>query len=81
MNNDTHSAHDATPAGLPHPPAWADCELFCINHYAGVANERCGWRGRFSETRWDVTCRVRPCPKCGAATLMELERNWQLLSD
>lgn len=54
-------------------PAWDDCELFCISDYAGVGGRRCGWRGRFDETRWDVSRKVRPCPRCGEATLMELE--------
>jgi hypothetical protein len=54
-------------------PSWFDCELFCIGDYAGVGGRRCGWRGKLAETRWDPTRRVRPCPRCGDATLMELD--------
>ena len=54
-------------------PAWFECELFCIGDYADVGRTRCGWRGKYDETRWDPSRRVRPCPRCGEATLMELD--------
>jgi hypothetical protein len=67
------SAPPAAPAGSNEIPAWFECELFCIGDYAGVGRIRCGWRGKYDETRWDPTRRVRPCPRCGEATLMELD--------
>jgi hypothetical protein len=72
MEPNANEAPNDTPAEALAEPAWKECELFCINNYAGLPTDPCGWRGRIAETRWDVANRVRPCPRCGAATLMEL---------
>jgi len=75
MSHERPIEGEPRPVEYPGPvdrPAWFDCELFCIGDYAGVGRTRCGWRGIYDETRWDPTRRVRPCPRCGDATLMEL---------
>lgn len=71
MNDSRHSSaagRDATP---PLPP-WPDCEVFCIQSYAGEAGTPCGWRGRWHDAR-KVTSDGKPrCPRCGGPTLLGL---------
>lgn len=53
-------------------PAWADCDLFCIHHYAGSGAKPCGWRGRVQDARHDAQGGKLVCPHCGLATLLRI---------
>ena len=53
-------------------PPWTDCDFFCIHDYAGTGATPCGWRGRFQDTRRDITGLKIVCPSCGCATLLRI---------
>lgn len=58
-----------TPSSLP---PWADCECFCIRNYTGTKLPPCGWRGRWRDVIAGSSSSDRRCPRCGAATLLEI---------
>ena len=58
--------------GTSNLPEWADCDLFCIQDYAGAVNSPCGWRGRFHQAARDATGAQLVCPRCGCATLFRI---------
>ena len=52
-------------------PDWADCDLFCIQDYAGTGAAACGWRGRFCDVKFNSEMK-RVCPRCGFPTLLRI---------
>src|ERR1043165_5210377 len=53
----------------PALPAWEECEVFCINGYAGATSGHCGWRGRRKDAVVGQPGSL-VCPRCGSATLL-----------
>jgi hypothetical protein len=56
-------------------PPWHECDLFCINSYAGVPSPPCGWRGRSYHALWDGRRQARLCPRCLRPTLLDIHRD------
>jgi predicted RNA-binding Zn-ribbon protein involved in translation (DUF1610 family) len=68
MNDGSEQQAGEAQKGLP---PWAQCELFCIEDYAGTGAAACGWRGRIHDAHRDTKMRF-VCPKCGHATLLRI---------
>lgn len=53
-------------------PKWEECDLFCIQDYAGTGPAPCGWRGGRQEALRDETGTKLICPRCRCATLFRI---------
>jgi hypothetical protein len=72
---DSHAENQTSPSAAPQYPPWSECDLFCINGYAGAGKAACGWRGLTRDTRRNEAESKLACPRCGCTTLFRVPPN------